>query len=278
MAVTTRALMQQNIAAGKSIAIPMITLTPGNVTAAAAASGGFTCGINFNGIGTSPTSIKFAPTTSPIRMLGVNIGNSQGRGLFLVHLYKIGTLALNATGDQFTHDAATFPILRTQFGETSKPLSLTPLIQITTATTTTIAVFTIKTNAGGTGYTDQDGNATVGTKTFTMPNAATAVRSTFFLRLESNDSGVRDIAQIAVSTAAAAGAATIWGAEFLAAIPSHIASTGAYMDSLYGTFQPMNLTPGLATSGTATSHLAVLCVGQTGGAASYGYINGVIDV
>jgi hypothetical protein len=211
-------------------------------------------------------------------MMEAYLARSTSTNLFLAWVYTIGTLNLAATGDQFTHDAATFPLLRTEFGEASKAITLLPAIYITTATTVTAAVFSMKTNAGGTGYTDQDGNTTVANVLMTLPAAATAVQSSYLFRLNSGDSGVRDINQIDVDTAASAGAATIFGVEIIADICNY-PGQGGLSNVLVNGLRLSELKPAVATSGTATAVLALVALGTgTSGAGSNPVIVGALNV
>lgn len=276
--LTTRAGLLQNMASGKGVTMPFLGLAPGNVTAGVAASGFMTAGFNFNALGTNQSLILPPALAGPARLTSVMMTNSQARCLYLARAYLIGTLSPTATGDRFTHDTATFPLLRTVFGAASTAITLLPMIRVTTATTTTAAIFTIKNAGSTTGYTNQAGTTVVGTKTFTMPNVATALGSAFVLRLEEGDSGVRDIASINVGTAAAAGACDVLGVELLGLLPMHLASGAAIADYVYGTLSPADLKPATATSGTVTSNLVVICVGTTTGATSLGHIQAVIDV
>jgi len=212
-------------------------------------------------IPTTLVGLKNAPlTANPMSAAMAWSMLSNGGGWTMAYAYKIGTLNLAATGDQFTHDAATFPILRTRMGEASKPLPLIPAIYVTTATTVTAPIVTLKNGAASTGYVDQDGNTVVGTRTLTFPNAATAVQTGLMPLLELTDYAIRDIQQINVGTAASAGAATVFGIELLLPTPNLIGNVlGGMIDTGTDTFFPLDLRPGVATSGTAT---ALLCFVQ----------------
>jgi hypothetical protein len=196
-------------------------------------------------------------------------------GAWLVRYYLIGTLNLTATGDQFTHDAATFPVLRKKYGEASKPVTLMPVVYLTTALTTTAAIFKMKTDADGAGYVDQDGNNTVGTKDFTFPSATTNVNSTYCMLPNNGDFGVQDITQIDVGTASATGAANIYGVEFLAPIEGALARANLN-DAAFSGLQMVDIAPAVATSGTVTSYLGIF---GTAGGARPGYIvlNGILN-
>lgn len=279
MPVSTRADIMTKLAQGKGAL--SFTKSPAgvNVTAAAAASGYFSAQLRGNELtSTLPGTIDgwplapSLPDTIGLVSAGALQTNGSG-GQFLCWIYKFGTLNLAATGDQFTHDAATFPILRPEFG-TSGPLLLIPLVQITTATATTPPVFRLRTAGGAAGYVDQDGNSVIGTKTMTMPAAATVAGSTYIFRLEEEDSAVRDITNIEVTTAGTTGAATVWGMEILTS--QHVLGVFEVLghDRLFGGLGHSDLTPGVATSGTATAYLTTVTL-ISGTGASTGTFWGV---
>lgn len=261
-AVTSRLEIMKRVAKGQCAVFMGASITSTASTAATSTS-------NYNSINLLPNSIggTFGTTQAglagPATLSGI-YGNffsyitqsNSTRACSIVRAYKLGTLNLAATGDQFTHDAATFPILRDNWNGANQPVNLIPFIQITTALTTTAAAFQLQTNAGAAGYTNQAGSSVIGTKTFTMPSATTAVGSGFILRLENGDSAIRDINQIKVTTAAATGAADVWGLELLDYTVSHIA-TAAMTDSLNTGLYLAPINPGVATSGTATSFLTL---------------------
>lgn len=245
---------------------------PGSSTTAGAAASGFhSVQLYFNNIGTTTpgTLVGFPIPPAPAnQLLGVmgQMGMLIARCNYLVNLYKLGTLDLTATGNKFTHDGTTFPVTRTQFGEAAKPLSLIPIVYITTATTTTAAVFRLRTVAGGAGYTNQSGSTVVGTKTMTLPSTTTAVNSAYVLRLEDGDSGVQDISNIEVTTSAAAGAATIFGAEILMQLEVPTTAMVTNYDAMFGGLGMNDLVPAAKTGGSAlTSYLAIMSVGGTNG-------------
>jgi hypothetical protein len=95
----------------------------------------------------------------------------------------------------------------------------------------------------------------------TMPAAATAAASAFIIRLEEEDSGVRDISAIEVTTAASAGAATIFGMELLGPI-SVVRGLQVIYDAAFGGLGMTNLLPAVPTAGTLTSYLVVVALGS----------------
>jgi hypothetical protein len=229
-----------------------------SATAAAAASGFFTLSLGGNAIGsTLPSTITEFPIPSGITSDLINLASLTGlslnaRGLIFLRLYKVGTVTLTATGSQFTHDAATFPVLRSEFGVSGKAQALWPIIQVTTALTTTAAILTFN-------YVNQTGSSVTGARTFTFPSATTANGSTFFLPLEQGDWAVRDVSNVVISTASATGAATVWLAEEIEPSVNCFANalTADYFTG-YGLKIP-NQVAATATSGTVTT-LATLSV------------------
>jgi len=264
MAITTRTQFVQNIAKGLGFISP-VQASGNTFTAGAAASGFFGLQIRANFIGTSypSTLVNYnLPPSAPSELLVMHHSSAMNSTTVTMHalawLYKVGTLNLATTGDQFTHDTATFPINRTVLGASSTPINLVPLVQITTAAATTAPVFRLRTVGGAAGYTNQDGTSVVGTKTMTMPSATVAVNSSYIFRLEEGDCAVRDISNIEVTTAGTAGAATIWGAEIISWAPTKGSATPFAHDHLFGGLSPLNMKPGAATSGTATAVLGTL--------------------
>lgn len=271
MAITTRAIALQDFAAGKGMFTPCKSPSGANVTAGAAASGYFTAQIRGNELtSTLPGTIDGWPRSpsppncialSSLACLATNGSGAQFSGW----IYKIGTVNLAATGNQLTHDAATFPVLRTRWGAASQAVPLIPLLQITTATTTTAPVLRLRTAGGAAGYVNQDGTSVIATKTMTMPAAATANGSTYIWRLEDGDVAVQDITNVEVTTAGATGAATVWGLELLHTPHTWQIYEVTNHDSLYGGLSYANLAPAVATSGTATAILTtVTLLGGTG--------------
>jgi len=270
MSITNRNDIFTNIGKGLGVTSQYFTLGNGSSTTGAAAASGFhTVQLIFNNLGTTipGTLVGFplppAPTNQILGVYG-QLSGLVSRCNYLVRLYQLGTLDLTATGDKFTHDGTTFPVTRTQFGAATQALGLVPIVYITTATTTTPAVFRLRTAGGAAGYTNQDGNTVIGTKTMTLPAAATAINSAFIMRLEDGDSAVQDITKIEVTTAASAGAATIFGAEILMQLETLNATATTY-DALFGGLGMNDLTPAAKTGGSAlTSYLAIMSIGATG--------------
>ena len=275
MAITGRSVAMQTLAAGKGLITTTRSTAGVSVTAATTSCNNMTCQMRGNEMTTTvPSSFDSFPSPagmSSTALLFSNAGvstNGAG-GQYYRWFYKLGTLNLAATGDQFTHDTATFPVLRTIFGQASQPVPLFPIVQLTTATATTAPVFRMRTAGGAAGYVNQDGSSVVGTRTMTLPGAVTASSSTYFMRLELGDTWVQDVTNIEVTTAGSAGAATVWGLEILSS--PHV--NGIYEvsahDALFGGIGMNDLSPAVATSGTATALLGCLTLfsgtGSNGG-------------
>lgn len=250
-----------NIAAGKFTIAMGTSVTTSTVTAATTNSGSQTLVIAPISIGstwpTSMASYQTAPALSGDyhHLSMVYSANASTRGGGLARFYRVGTLNLAGTGNQFTHDAATFPLTRTIFGAATQPIALIPVIMLTAPTTVTAPQFQLQTSGGAAGYVNQDGTSVIGTKNFTLPVAN--VGSAFFLRMNDGDYACRDITQINVSVAATAGAADVYLMELLA---DGIA--GQHVGSLYdnvvdGGLRLCRINPAAATSGTASSFLAL---------------------
>lgn len=271
MAIANRTDILSRLMTGKSFRRKIVTGSAAATTAAVFASGGLTTKFHFNAIGsTLPTTtvgIPLAPGPVAEALLAhLHVAVTSGLSIALVRLYELGTLNLAATGNQFTPAAGiTFPLLRTVFGAASQPISLVPMLYITTATTTTAAVVRLQTATGTAGYVNQAGTSVIGTVTWTAPAAATAVQSGFMLPLNDGDVGVRSISQIRVDTAAAAGAARVYGVEILAGLGTVASQFSSIYDFIFGQFAPVNLNPAVATAGTVTSHLAVIGMNRTAG-------------
>ncbi len=271
MAITTRADIMKNYAAGKGVLIPAASTAGVAITATANANDGFLpLQFSTNSVGSAlpGTPIGYQLPPSPSSQMYLNFfagGSTVGniRGVALARIYKFGTLVLTSTGDKFTHDAATFPVTRTRFGAASTAIPLIPIISLTAATATTAPHIILKTAAGGTGYVNQDGSNVVGSITLTYPAAATAIRTAHIPPLERGDSAVTDISAIQVTTAGSAGTADVWGAEILCPLGLHTSVIANYQDTTFSGLHMADLAPAVATSGTATSFLVTLHFGNT---------------
>lgn len=257
MAIATKEDLLKRVLEGRAdYAMSLMTATTAT-SAASATCGQITMAFTGNVLGTTfPGTLvdwQSSPATGDkFNLLSIYSTATAARGTGLVRLYRIGTLNLTATGDQFTHDAATFPVTRTMYGST-RAVPLVPVILVTTATSVTAPAFQLQTNAGGAGYVDQDGNNVIGTRTITFPAAATVSGSAFILPLELTDNAITDIIQIKVTTASSTGAATLYGMEFISFM-SNLSANASQFDNFYGAgLFVANNSPAVATSGTATS-------------------------
>lgn len=246
-------------AQGKGVRLAQVGVTSGGITAANSTSGNISQIFHYNSVGSTLYStlidipIQGGLTSSPLRLKNFSVGSNRAGSYQLVRLYKIGTVNL-ATGT-FTHDAATFPVNKTQMG-TSQALDLIPFIQITTAPATTAPAFTMN-------YTNQADASVTGTITFTFPSATAAIGSCYMMRLETGDSAIHDITSMTFSATGSAGAATVWGAEIYGqAIIAGASAQGAKNALLKGISIP-NINPATATFGTASTQLVPMSVGLT---------------
>lgn len=246
-------------AQGKSAKVRMYGIASGGITAATSNCGNISQILTYNSVGTTLYSalqdipIQGGLTSSPLRLKSFIASANRATPIVLVRTYKIGTVNL-ATG-VFTHDAATFPINKTQMGS-SQAIDLIPIMQITTATATTAPAYTFT-------YTNQDGGSVTGTITNTLPAAATAVGGCYLMRLEIGDTAVRDISAMSFSATGSAGAATIWGLEQYAMVNPFNNTVAASKNAMFKGISIPNINPGTATSGTATSQLVPLLLNQS---------------
>lgn len=283
-AFTTRADIMQKLASGLGYTTAFqVTSGATSTTAAAAASGFFTTRLLLNTLGsTIPTTLQGVPIPpSPpasLHVLGAMLSSSVAWAAWLCRLYVIGTVDLTATGDKLTHDAATFPVLRTQFGVASSPVSLLPVFYLTTATTIVAPVFRLRTAAGASGYTNQAGGSIVGSRTMTLPNVSTTINSAFVMRLEQGDSGVQDITKVEVTTAGTTGAGTMFGVELLVPISGGVTGSTWQSNVFTNGLHMADLAPAVATSGTVTSYLGVISFASTSNAdTTHCYLTSVMN-
>ena len=263
MPIATRDAIQRNLAKGFGAFLPLLGGSRSAGTVATAGSGFWNIAFCWNSVGTTLYSTLVGYPTPPATAQSQFVlehfdGNGVASGsmeIGFAWLYTIGTVNLAATGDNLVHNAATFPVVRTQLGVAAQPLTLVPVVLITTATATTAPVFRLQTNAGAAGYVNQSGSSVVGAKTMTMPAAATVAGSGYLLRLEDGDTGVQDITNVEVTTAGSAGAATIFGMEVVGA--SHFFGTmgPGYSNALFGGLKLNDMRSAVATAGTVTAYL-----------------------
>lgn len=290
MTLLTRSQVLQNIAKGLGWSQNPITALGGGGTAAAASSGWFSAQIYANAINSVlPNTIQSIPLptglTTNLNIVASSSSTVSARGLYLAYIYKLGTLALGATGEGFVHDAASFPVLRTQFGVANSKVVLTPMIQVSVAPTVTAPQFKIQNVTGpAVGYTNQDNVTVIGTKAFVFPSATTAIHTCFFPSLETatpgaiNDSGILDISNINCTVAGTSSpACNVWGVEMLAYVGTRATPTTFVNDYMFVGLGMNDLNPAVATSGTATAKLVLITVGNSGNNGSQITISAVLN-
>lgn len=265
------------LAQGKGIIMPFSTIAT-SITAIVQASGGLNPNVGFNAVGTVLGSayygIPLPPGTNPLRL--INFTAYSASGGWLSNLYKVGTLNLAATGDQFTRDAGwTGPLKRNIMG-VATPISLHLLVVMRTANSVTAPVFRLRTAAGGAGYVNQDGVSVVGTKTITAPGVGVTQGAVYVMRLEDGDSGVRDVTAIEVTTASSTGVADVYLMEMLAVHGSELGQGGSVHDKIVGGLELPDIRPAAPNTGAVTSYL-VLHNFTNGSSTSYGTLVAVED-
>jgi hypothetical protein len=280
--ISSQATLLGNDYAGKQLTSYVIDLQTGATTASGAIiSGWFNCMLKTNNKGTTypGTLVSFPLPVAQMFLTSYGFGGNQAAiSGWLARFYQMGTIDFTATGDRFTADAAvTYPLTRTIYGVAGQAISLYPVIYITTATTGTAPQFQLNTAAAGAGYVDQDGNSTVGTKTFTFPSATTAIQSTYLLRLEEGDGGVQSISAVQCTVKGTAGVGTIYGVELLCPCSNLNSGSVSFYDAVYGALNMVDLNPAVPTAGTLTTFLGFLALTNTQGT-SYHHIGAVLNV
>lgn len=282
MSFSTLKSIRQKIATGKGFINPFVTQEMLSGGTAVGQNGGWLSMRPFAEEGsTYPGTLNdtFFPQVSGsnnflIQSLILNQVENPG---WLCRFYRMGTVNLAATGSQFTADAATFPVRRTIMGVSNVAIPLVPLLYITTATTTTAFVFRLQTGAGGNGYEDEAGTATVGTVSLTAPSAAMATGTAMPIFPNPNGPMISKILDVRIDTASATGAATIWGAELLMPFGSYANQVGTFKDGLYGGLCMPLLEAASPVSGSLTSFLGCISVFNTSNQRQHGYAVGVVD-
>lgn len=280
MAITSTTNIITNLATGKGYFNPYIAGAGLGGTNPSATSGHIRFAIQVNSIGTTYPGTRVgipSPGTTDILLVGAfkAIGTAAGVSCVFGRFYELGTLDLTSTGDKFMHASTFTSLQRTVFGVASTPISLIPFLYVTTALTTTAAQIILKTSAGGAGYVDQDGNNTVGTKTFIFPSATTATGSLYLPMIENDDSGVQDIVAIQVTTAAATGACVVLGFEPLYSNVGLFSAQPIQTDGIYGGSLMKNIDPATPNSGSVVSYLGYLST--TNASAANGIVYGVTN-
>lgn len=274
--IATRNQLLQNIAQGKAVLNPLLASGSTSGTAAAVTSGRFSMGIQF-GAGTTIPGTLTSMVTNDVannQLMMVSYSGTSASAISGIYgrIYRIGGVVLTATGNQFTHDAATFPLTRTIMGMAGAAVNLIPLVFVTTALTTTAAAFILDTAVGGNGYTNQSGVGVVGSTTFTFPSTTTATGSTYIPMLNTGDSAIQDIAQVNVTVSSATGAFDIYGFEPYA-YGNNLSNSSLNFqnDVIYGGCFTQNNLPAVATSGTATSYKVIISYANPGGTTFSGF-------
>lgn len=252
--MATLADFYKSVAGSGGVYTLALTSNTTATTAATATTGFVSFQIVGNQIGSVwPNTIAELQTTNgPDNTALVNIMATAtvARGSATALIYKVGSVNFTATGNRFTHDAATFPLLRDEMGLSNQPQAYLPFLRVTTAITGVSPVIRLQTATGGAGYVDQDGVNVIGTTSISIP--LSLVGTCYFLPLNTG-SACRDILQVRVDTAATGGVAEVWMYEELVANQTVVAGAGIY-DVFGGS--GLNLAPAkpaMATAGSATT-------------------------
>lgn len=271
MPITSIDQIQDLMCQGQGASVTIASAATSAQTAAGAAGGGLNPTYFPEAIGTTLWSTIVQPKlpAGDHRLVSAQLGSTRGLTHMLGFLHQLGTVALGSgTGNKFTPDASlTMPLTRNEFGVSNAKVVMTPFLLITTATTVTAPILTID-------YDDQDGNATTGTKSITFPAAATALGTTLVPFLEDGDSGITDINAVNVSTAASAGAATLYGWEPLELLSNPAAGLPVASSFMRG-YQMAPLTKPTPASGTLTSLFGIVGIGSASATTIRGYVRGV---
>lgn len=268
MTITRLDEMDRLITEGKACAITQASAATSAGTAPIAATGNLG-GVFFpEAVGSTlwSTIVKPKIPSGNYRFYSAQLGSTRGLTYMVARLHKMGTINLAATGAQFTADAGVFPVLRTEMGQASQPIILTPMILVTTATTVTAPI--LKMN-----YKNQDGNDITGTIQTTFPAAATALGTMLMPRLEVGDSGITKINGIQVDTAASVGVASMYGLEPLDLCTVFAANVPSSANCRRG-YNPAPLEEPVPTSGSLDSYIGFVALGSVAATTIRGIIRG----
>ena len=250
----------------RGVTLPLHGNATGNLTAAGVNSGGLSIIPLFGAAGTTLWStFKGFPLPPGVdastdwRALWAKNGSTRIGGYWVALFYKIGTVDLTSTGQKLVHHSAGFPITRSLAYGTQAVRGF-PVIITTAATSTTAPVI------GNIKYVNGDGNVVTGTQSFTYPATNTVLGSSFLLSLEDEDESIQDITEVNVTTASAAGNASVWLAEPVLPSSVMVAGSISQSDALRGSrFGLPRINPAAPASGSLEWVCGLL---STGGAAA----------
>src|ERR1041385_6928167 len=122
----------------QGFAVPMYMKASGlTPTAATVTCGGFSGTVYEHGAATLFTTnygleVGIPPGLGTVRPVYAMAGLNTTQLVEIGRFYQLGTLVCTSTGNQFTHDAATFPMTRTVMGQSAQPITLIPMVLVTT--------------------------------------------------------------------------------------------------------------------------------------------------
>ena len=234
----------------------------GNLTSASVNSGGLSVAFLPNNIGSTLWSaikgFQFPDgidSSSDWRALWAKNASTRVGAYWIALAHKIGDVNLSATGQQLTHASTGFPLSRTM-AEGPVAVRGFPAMLITTATSTTAPVI------GNIKYVNQDGITVTCAQSFTFPATNTLAGSSYLLSIEDADSSVQDILEVNVTTAAAAGAASLYLIEPVLPASVFVAGMVSQSDGLRGArFGLPRINPPAPASGVLDTIPVLMCAG-----------------
>jgi hypothetical protein len=274
--ITTFQSIQDLQASGNAVEAHLQGVASGTTTAGAAASGYATAHALFNNLGTTLAStlqgfpMQAGISSKRLRLIYAQSHSNRAVSSMICNLYLVGTINFTATGQRLTHNAATFPLLRTRMGQASQPWAGIPFLYMTAATATTAPVFTMD-------YVDAAGTSKTGTRTTTLPAAITTQNSCFFPPLENDTTGVRDVSAVNVTVAATAGTANLYLLENLCFTTTPVLNMPGVFDGVYTGFSPPRLDPAVATSGTVSYVTTIVSLATSSTDTGTAYIKAVVE-
>jgi hypothetical protein len=161
----------------------------------------------------------FADAAPDIKHLIGLAAQSTSAGTFIIYdrLYQVGGISLTSTGDKALNNGS---IVLPRYTD---GIGVLPLIEVTTATTTTAPVVTL------TSYVNQADAIKTTAASLTFPAAATVLNLCSWLPIVAGDTGVKQVTTLNVGTAASAGVACVSLVKPLVYMPV-IANIGNAMD------------------------------------------------